>query len=418
MARATPLVAIVDPYSAAHGFAPAFRARGVGAVAMRTAFALPPGAAATWEPAHFSHILDATRSLPAVQADLAGLAPVRILPGSESGVRLAEELTGRLLPETGNVARLAAARQDKWQTALALAAAGVAGLAQVAAADPAEVVAWQARHGLAGAPLVLKPTTSAGADSIYLVRRGEDWRPPFDQILGARNMMGRRNDVVLVQEYAEGVEYAVDTYSADGRHGLVMVSRYRKRVVGDRLGIYEAVECLPPDAPRVSDIVGYARAVLDAVGLRNGSAHLEVMDTARGPRLIEVNARVAGNPQQEMTRLATADSQIDRCVRHVVDGEPGDADYRLRQHVTVAFLSAPATGILADTSGLRAIADLPTCHRLQLAAGTGDRVEQTTDLFTSLGFAILAGGSAAEVAADYAVVREREARVGVAAGVV
>ncbi|MGW5054476.1 ATP-grasp domain-containing protein [Actinokineospora sp. NPDC004072] len=408
------LIAIADPYSSAHRIAPAFRARGVRAIALRTAFALPATARSTWDPAQYDHIIDATAPLDQVRAQLAELHPIRILPGSETGVRIADELTSALLPATGNVAALAPARHDKWQTGLAVAAAGLPALAQLATASAAELAAWRSAHGLDGEPIVLKPVHSAGADSVHLVAPHADAGPTLARILGGRNRMGRRDDVVLVQEFASGVEYAVDTYSADGAHAVVMISAYAKHAVGDRLGIYESVRCLPRDAPEAAELADYVRAVLDVVGLRNGSAHVEVMRTPKGPRLIEVNARTAGNPLPEMTRLATGTDQIDHCVRHVVDGVAGPRDYRLDRHVTAAFLSSPRTGVLVDTAPLEALADLRTCVGVHLAARSGERVERTVDVFTSIGRVLLAGDDPDLVAADYARVRAAERRLVVA----
>lgn len=411
----TRVVVIVDPYSSGGGLAPAFRRRGVRAVAVLTTREVPGIAMPTWEPSHFDHVLDATVPRAELLERLAGLAPSRILPGSESGVRVADELTRELLPGVGNVAGSAAARHDKWHTSIAVARAGLPVLAQLATSDPGELARWRADRGLDAAPIVLKPVNSAGADSVHLVEGGRDCRPVAEGILGGRNRMGRRDEVILAQEYARGVEYAVDTYSSDGRHAVVMVSRYRKRMVGDRLGVYEAVRCLAPDEARVAEIVEYVRGVLDAVGLREGCAHVEVMDTPAGPRLIEVNARIAGNPLPEITRLATGDSQIDRCVRHVVDGEVGSAGYRLDRHATAVFLSSPATGTLENAEELSALADLPTCVGVRLAAGSGQRVERTRDVFTSLGQVLLVGEDAARVEADHAAVRAAETRVRVTA---
>ncbi|WP_394832683.1 ATP-grasp domain-containing protein [Pendulispora rubella] len=404
-------VVIVDPYSSGYGLAPAFRAKNVDAVAVRTAFEIPESALDSWNPSHFESILDGTMPEADLAARVAEFSPLCILPGNESGVELAEALTARLMPHVGNVPELAAARRDKWQTALALHRNGIPVLHQVGTAKPEAVEAWIAEFGLEGQPLVLKPPKSAGTDNVHIVRAGQDWRPVFAQILGVINKMGLHNEAVLVQEFGEGTEYAVDTYTAGGAHGLVSVCRYRKRAIDDRLGIYEAVDFLPPDAPRVEALYDYVRAALDAVGMRNGAAHVEVMDTPRGPRLIEVNARLSGGHQQRLTRLATGDSQIDRCVRHMV-GEPlGGDGYRLNKHVTVAYLSAARTGTWRNAEEMKALSQRPTFQDIHLVYGTGDHVPRTVDVFTSIGQVVLASEDAAAVAEDYAAVRACEARM-------
>src|SRR4029450_9890186 len=117
---------------------------------------------------------------------------------------------------------------------------------------------------------------------------GQAWRPYFDQIYGTVNDLAIRNDAVLVQEFAEGTEYLVDSYSVDGRHGLVDVCRYTKVQRGDRIGIYDLVDFIEPDHPETLAVWPYIQRVLDAVGIRNGCAHTEVILTADGPRFLEI----------------------------------------------------------------------------------------------------------------------------------
>jgi hypothetical protein len=108
----------------------------------------------------------------------------------------------------------------------------------------------------------------------------------------------------------------VDTYSVGGRHGLVDVCRYTKRQFGDRIGIYDCVEFLPPADPDVALAWSYTQRVLDAVGVRNGCGHVEVMLTPDGPRLIEIGSRPAGGGHQLITEIATGDNHIKRTVAH------------------------------------------------------------------------------------------------------
>merc|ERR1712178_394386 len=62
---------------------------------------------------------------------------------------------------------------------------------------------------------------------------------------------------------------------------------------------------LPPDGPEQDALTSYVFRVLDAVGLRFGPCHTEVMMTPRGPVLVEVNARMHGLQGPLMTEFAT-----------------------------------------------------------------------------------------------------------------
>jgi hypothetical protein len=86
----------------------------------------------------------------------------------------------------------------------------------------------------------------------------------------------------------------VDTMSAGGRHTV--------------LGLHEKLMLPPPSFamrgstftahtatnPVPAEVHRYVCQVLDAVGYDWGAAHLEIMRTTKGPRLVEINARLVG----------------------------------------------------------------------------------------------------------------------------
>ncbi|MCP3799812.1 ATP-grasp domain-containing protein [Allokutzneria sp. A3M-2-11 16] len=404
-------VVLVDPYSAGSALAPVFAERGVPAVAVLTTPEPIASFLTTWHPEHFSEVfvLDDEDKL---TRRLRELDPLCVLPGAESGVEAAERLSERLLPGRSNVPELSAARRDKWQMALALADAGVPHLRQLSSSDADEVAEWLRANDLSDSAIVLKPQNSAGADDVFVARAGDDWRALFDRILGSVNRLELTNTEVLVQELAEGVEYEVDTYSVDGTHGLVSVWRYAKQSLGNRLGLYLSTTVIPPGEEVIAPLFGYVRQVLDAVGLRNGPAHVEVMMTPAGPRLIEVGARLAGSDQQDVTRLAVGDSQVDRTVRHWVERKHAVSGYELLRHVRSVYLSAPGSGVLRSAERLGRLAELlPTLHNAVLPHLDGSVVARTVDLWTSLGHVVLASDDPDAIDRDEALLREIEAEL-------
>lgn len=410
---------IVDPYSASSALAPGFTERGVPVIAVLNGSGPPPTLAPTWRPGSFDvvhvHGTEFGGDLARLARTVAGYRPRCIVPGNETGVELADALAAAVTPAQANVAGLASARCDKWHMARAIRAAGLPCLRQTCTDDMEVAQQWLRDTGLGEERLVVKPPKSFGTDNVHLVLPGQDWRAPFAAILGQVNVAGQRNEAVLLQEFASGTEYIVDSYSVRGRHGLVDVCRYTKASRGDRIGIYDCVDFLPPGDPAVAPLQDYTWQVLDALGIRNGAAHSEVMLTADGPRLLEVGARFAGAAHQELTRLATDDSQLDRTVRHWLDGAFRDS-YELLRHVRIAFLSAPRAGILRNVEVFDSAAGLRTVHAARVPHSSGDRVPETTDLFSTLGHVIFVGKQMAELEADYRAVKKMESNLRVDPG--
>ncbi|SRR6266487_1062284 len=398
---------IVDPYLGASDFATAFAARNVTPMAVFST--ARPLDSMAWAPELWANVLFYDGDFEALAATVKSYDPLGIVPGNEAGVELAGELTETLMPALANVPGMAPAQRDKGRQYEALAAAGVPHLRNICSSDAAEVTDWIADSCLSDKALVVKPPKSAGTDSVHLIRPGANWRPCFDAILGEVNLMGVLNEAVMVMEYAEGPEFMVDTYSVNGRHGLAMVSIYGKHNRGDRLGIYDMGETLHPADPRTAELFAYTTRVADAVGIRNASGHTEVILASEGPRLVEIAARFSGSCMQIHQQISTGDCQIDRAVRHYLDGayEPY---YRMVTPARTAWLSAHSAGRLADTDALETVRDLPTFARAKLPQ-PGTLVASTVDIDTSLGWVILASDDQAAIEADYARIRELEAQL-------
>jgi len=398
---------LVDPYSGAKDYSPAFRARGVRTLALLSTPKPLPSFLAGWFPDEFDEVWTFDGDLPALVERLRARDPLCVMPGNESAIELSEALNEALLPHLANTPGGTAARRDKWHMAQALRKAGLPTIRQLCSDDPDEVADWLLATGLHGSRLVLKPPKSGGTDDVHVFERGQDWRPVFERMAATTNRFGFVNRSVLVQEFAAGTEYVVDTYSVAGKHGVADVLEYTKGASGQRLGVYLRTRALPPDHPRVPPLLDYAYRVLDAVGIRNGGGHAEIMFTADGPRLMEVAARIGGTPLQALARYASGECQIDRAVRHVLDGE-FTPNYRLLQHASVVLLCSPRAGVLRNGELMDEMRSLPTVQAATLPYRTGDTVPATADLFTQLGYLILADPDEAAVETDHARIRTLE----------
>ena len=64
-----------------------------------------------------------------------------------------------------------------------------------------------------GGWVVVKPARGAASGDVYVCRGEEEVKTAFEKIKGSPKYGGGVNEEVLVQEYLEGQEYAVDTVS-------------------------------------------------------------------------------------------------------------------------------------------------------------------------------------------------------------
>jgi len=407
---------IVDPLSTGQEYAAAFRAEGVAPIAVLSTAKPVKVLLDSWHPENFEHVhyytgdLDEA-SVSALAEELAGYDPLCIIVGAETGVRLYEALVVKLAPGSGNVPELSDARRDKWEMAQAAARAGVPLIKQLFSADADEIARWISDNELEQSDLVVKPPNSGGTDDVHIVPAGSDeWRQLLARMATDVNHLGMVNGGILIQEFAAGNEYLVDSYSVDGQHGLVDVCRYTKLRKGDRIGIYDRVDFLPPDHPETTLVWDYTKLVLEALGFRNGCGHAEIMLTPNGPRLIEIAERPAGGGHQKISKIATGSNHIVRTVRHRVYGEYRES-YELLQHLCGVFISAPYAGIWRNAEIFDELEQLPTYVDKNFPKGTGDWVESTDDLSSFLAWVTLVAPDEESIDLDYRRVKELEKQI-------
>ncbi|MEV6328783.1 ATP-grasp domain-containing protein [Streptomyces sp. NPDC051909] len=332
-----------------------------------------------------------------------------VVPGCESGVLLADALSAEL-GTPGNGRSRPGARRDKHEMVRAVAAAGVATAATVAAASADELLAWAERLGTW--PVVLKPPASAGSDHVLFCRSTEELRAGFDAVLSAGDRYGGHNRVVIGQQFLEGDEYFVNTVSRDGVHHVVEVWRYRKRLLDGGRPMYDYEEPVPPQDPAVEAVAAYTLAVLDALEIRNGAAHTEVMLTPSGPVLVESAARAGGAHEPRVVSRCLGTDQIDCLARAIA--RPEDLlegrlpRYRPQAALRYVTLLSPADGEMPSEERLAPVRALGSFTELVLSAEAGSPVRRTVDLGSSPGYVYLSAPDAAEVEADYRRLRHLE----------
>jgi biotin carboxylase/2-polyprenyl-3-methyl-5-hydroxy-6-metoxy-1,4-benzoquinol methylase len=340
--------------------------------------------------ARFGHLyaalIDGAQPLEALRAQLEEHAPRAVLAGSEGGVELASRLARELgLP--GNDPDLSAACRDKFLMHQTLASAGLAALDGALVHDAEQAQAWARERGCF--PVVLKPARSSGADQVHICQDADQVRDAFNAMRGARSLFGERIATALVQAFAQGEEVVVNSVSHQGRHRVTDLWRYNKLLTQDGRSVYEGSELVADFGGDTAAVIAYAFAVLDALGIRQGPAHMEIMLTAQGPVLIECGARpMGGSFPQDLLRECLGQTQLEWSLDAAL--EPAhflsqcDQPYRLRKHFMVKSLVSTRDGALDGIPAMSMLGSLASVRAGNfLSAVEHWQVQRTVDLGTS-----------------------------------
>lgn len=197
-------------------------------------------------------------------------------------------------------------------------------------------------------PLITKPTDSAGGRGVNLVQSNMDLAPA----LAAASAAGTSGDV-LVEEYLTGPEVSVEVIVADGIPHILQVT---DKLTSGAPNFFEIGHCQPTSLcqEQREAISNLASAAVLAVGLRNSAAHVEIMLTPEGPKMVELGARLGGDwITSYLIDNSTEGIDMIECMVKLALGEKIDSfDYHdSGDFVATKFLPA-REGTLLELNGL------------------------------------------------------------------
>jgi biotin carboxylase len=243
---------------------------------------------------------------------------------------------------------------------------------------------------LYGYPIVLKPVDGRGSLGVSIIRTVED-------IALAINRFEKWScdKQMLVEQFLNGDEYSVETFSEQGQHRVVCITQKFK----DPMTCIETGHCLPAPLPKhISDeIQQFVIRMLTVIGIENGPAHTEIIVTSDGRHIVETHARLAGDNIVELIQLTTGVDLDDAWIRQsagekVLDKIPTTFE----KHASISFVTPNAVGTLERLEGVTEALSQPGVVSAQLVQAIGAHLEGAHDSNTRGAYAIAIGNNAEE----------------------
>jgi hypothetical protein len=290
--------------------------------------------------------------------------------------------------------------RDKSAQRAALAAAGLPVPANVEITDPGQAAAALAAVPL---PAILKPTRGSGGALAFVVNRPQELAPLLAEVFAAARAAGGTGGAV-----EEGTAFILESlivgsrwHEVDGIAPYVSVEsvavggRYHHLAVTDRFPLAPPVletGMLFPSTLRgdqQATITEATTAALRALGFEHGLAHTELMLTADGPVVIEVNAR-AGGALPYLFPMAS-DVDLIALAGRVALGEPPVAAPTFRGHAVFVMPQHPLGVQVTAVTGLDEVRALDRVHVVIPMSLAGSR----TDSFQHTVIAVVLGTATA-----------------------
>lgn len=340
------------------------------------------------------------------------LSPLLILPGCDNGIYLSLRLSNDLGLKSNAFADYAGMRK-KYQMQMALRDAGLNFM-------PTEILHTEAEaasffHHQGGRAVVLKLSEGSATADVRICDTESELISAYHELQELRQNRGRDGEELLGQRYAEGPEYALDTISCAGRHAALYGWKYTKHRLPGYATVYDRTVFFSPDEPAYAGLADYVFRVLTALHIQYGPVHTEVIQTAGGPVLVEVNCRPGGGTQKYTFQDKVMQEHETMAALHSYLLEPEEFARRypekmhLRQPAAMKDLFLRREKFVEKVTISEACAHLPT-FAYALHHGEHRLYPQTTDLSSAGGTVYLTGPDEAQLYQDldYIDALERE----------
>jgi len=281
--------------------------------------------------------------------------------------------------------------RDKATQRERLAAGGLPGPAFVTAPTP-EVAADAAV--LIGFPVVVKPVAGSGSIGVRRCATAGEVVAAAAAILEVdpATIALPPQRAVVVEEYLSGDEYSVETLDE------VPVGVTRKHLGPEPFFVEIGHDFPATLGPAVTAEIGDAAvAALRALGLGWGCAHVELRYGPGGPRIVEVNPRLAGGMIPRMVQEATGIDMIAYQVAKAAGRAVLPAPSRARS-ASIRFLVAPVSGRLASVRGIDVARAANGIVEAALTREVGQDIELRQSFQDRLGYVIAAADDQAMAA--------------------
>jgi biotin carboxylase len=200
---------------------------------------------------------------------------------------------------------------DKVEMRGVLAAAGVDDTMAFVVRDAQEVRTAAERTGY---PLILKPVRGVASQGVARIDGPEEVESAL--IWSSDGSQGLDDQHLLVEPFHVGDEYSVECLSEDGEHLVVGVTAK----FSDHEHFVELGHVLPAplEAADVKRVIAVVHGMLDALGVRHGVTHTEVIVQPEAVRVVETHLRPAGDEIPEMWAHITGVDLLDLLARQSV----------------------------------------------------------------------------------------------------
>ena len=405
---------IVDGYSTGAGLAKEFTKEGLECIHVQSQASVPKVYNHTYNSNDYLEHYIFNGSAETLIENLLKYAPDFVIAGAECGIELADHLA-EALGLIGNGIALSSSRRNKYLMLERIKSCNLNVIPSCCASSLEEATAWtdqQKPH-----TIIVKPLNSAGGEGVRICQSIKEIKEACNEIFATKiNMLGFKNRRVLLQHYIGGKEFVVNTVSYDGMHKLCELWQYTRYKRPNGRQIYDTATLIDYNPELHKTVVDYAYKVINALGIKYGPAHVEIIANEKGCFLIELGARLMGAnlPFELLSKCVSTSQALSTVTAYTKPGlfkQSLSTPYKILQPLTALFMVSNQEGIIERIDHTDDIRQCQSFFDIKLSLQTGDRIYNTIDYQTSPGMIYLSHHNQEQIDNDIKQIRALEKNI-------
>ena len=258
-------------------------------------------------------------------------------------------------------------------------------------------------------PCVIKPLGLSGSRGVMRANSPAELDQASERLRALLSRVDVRairtglDDIVLVEGFIEGREFAIEGVLTDGL--LQAFAIFDKPDPLDGPFFEETIYVTPSNLDREVKraLLDQVQRAVDALGLTTGAVHAECRVGPRGIYVLEVAARPIGGLCSKVLRFTSAgsfDVSLEEVLLRHAAGEDVSGFEREAQASGVMMIPIPARGLLKRVLGKDEAAAVAGVHDVRITAKPDQLLEPLPEAGSYLGFIFARGDSPSAVVAS------------------
>lgn len=229
--------------------------------------------------------------------------------------------------------------------------------------------------------LIIKPVDSSGSRGVQLLQD----RNELGKIYEYSKKFSRTGEIII-EEYMKGPEVSVETITINGETYVIAITDKITSGPPYFVEMGHSIQSLLPDDIK-KNIKEVAKAAISAIGIDNSPAHIEIIITNGGAKIVELGARLGGdNITTSLVPLATGVDMVGACIDLAIGIKP-DVRQKFSKGSAVRYFNSHE-GILSKIDGFEKAKNSVGIFEIALFKTLGDKVNNIRNSTDRIGYII------------------------------